>query len=301
MKKSKKIILMLSATLVSLCSFSATAFAKPIDKVEKLSQNEIKEITEMNSQVKDLILNNRTDEIDDLGLVKKYREKIENDENFVIKYMNSFDKFNNKKVEKKLKEYDGGISLSTERSSIGIRATFSDTKKTDVVEMDDGSFIVIENELAPVDNPSSLTRANSSGTAATGAAVFGTYKFITKYTLEYALYPNSKEVLETKFQLSSSGISIISTTTAGTSNFWPTVITPSSYIGQASASSIGSIASAVGNYSVTYIAEGNGLLAHNDSIVQTFTLTSKGSTSCGYKLGYDVTYTVWGSVDNSTN
>lgn len=98
----------------------------------------------------------------------------------------------------------------------------------------------------------------------------GTHDYLVTYVIKAALYPDSKAVLTTTYNVTSKGLKAESCSKAGTSSPFPTSITSSCKITDSSATQIGHDINAQGDYLVTVIGtNGVGIFSYDLGIRST--------------------------------
>ncbi|MBZ9685335.1 hypothetical protein G9F72_003090 [Clostridium estertheticum] len=191
----RKIAALVLTSLLVFSSLGQSVSAKQNDKLN------LQELKTLNTQLLKLVQNDEENKIDDLSLVKKYRELFKGNPNLIKEYTNSFDKFDTEKINEKL-------SLLTNNSEIDTTKLGVESKK--IVVMDDGSFIVIKDKVVEK-IPESQMSTMGTVTGESTYSLYGYYTNTVTEILEYVLYPDGKEVLNTDFRVSGTGITIETT------------------------------------------------------------------------------------------
>jgi hypothetical protein len=191
----------LMSFLVTACFlllFSVPSYANVQAAQYELNKDEIRKA---HAEILKLVENNESKKVNELTVVKKYKKLFSENPELLTEYLNSLDNRNEIKIKEKMKNVT--VKLGE--------------KKT--VLMDDGSFIVL--------NGGELKKISSSneqlGILAESFYTYGTYTYVGYGEVWNVLF-NDVLYLRTTFTNGVPGVQATSTSTSGTTAYFPDVI-----------------------------------------------------------------------------
>lgn len=260
LKKVLNITIASAFSLTLLPTFGQTALAE-----EKLN---LEQIEEVHNEMYELVIDNREDEIKDLESYNELSETFEENPEIYEEYLKNLDVNNDLQVEKALEEVNEEINL------------LDDEDKKEVVQLEDGSFIVVETKVEEIKNPETEGMVK----AAT-VSNFGDKKHTYSYKRYHVGFPDTTCVLVTNFNLSKSGINVFSTSNAGSYAIFPVTLVRSSKVVTANAKSVGSIARSQGDFLLSYGGyNGIAIFSENRTLRTNIKLNKIYSSSVDYTL-----------------
>lgn len=253
-------------TIASVLSLSLlSTFGETAQAEEKLNLEQIEEI---HNEMYELVLDNREDEIKDLESYKEMSESFEENPEIYEEYLKNVDVNNDEQIEKALEEVNKEINL------------LDNEDKKEVVQLEDGSFIVVETKVEEIKNPETEGMVK----AAT-VSNFGDRKHTYTYKRYHIGFPDTTCVLVTNFNLSKNGINIFTTSNSGSYAIIPVTLVRSSKVVTQYAKSAGSIARSQGDFLLSYGGyKGIALFSENRTLRTNIKLNKINSSSVDYTI-----------------
>lgn len=264
MKKKFVSIMVISVLLGGVGSglFSVDAHAEetPTKKIESVQEleNAIEEANGQgendSKQLKDQIINNTDSEV-----LEKYTAKEE------------------EAINQKIDELANKTELDVEADSNSFYEKHEETK------LDDGTVIeAITSDSPAIEQPQISLRATST-------KKYGSRVYTVKLRVYHVLYPDGWTVLNTYYNVGSSGLTATSTSAAGTKSIFPLQISKHTKVTDKRAEKVGYDINGQGDYGMTYLgANGIGIAYYERTIRSTVKLTklSKSKKTAQVKTSY---------------
>jgi hypothetical protein len=194
-------------------------------------------------------------------------------------YQNLVEQTNPEVIQKYSQQLDDEIANAiNEATEDLVLDTTEDIIVTNSVELPDGGVVEVEQSLVREENP--------EGIEPLAMDIYYPYGTNTAYKatveIRHILYPATKLVLQTGFNISSKGIRATYASKAGTSAFFPNTVSSSAQITDSTAYTVGHDINAQGDYDYAAVGVGgSGVFSSSHTIISTIkllNLKSKGAT-----------------------
>lgn len=237
------------------------------------------EIRLAHQQMLELAEQGKEDQIDHLFLVKKYRELFRQDKDLLKEYLDNLDSLNPEKLNQAIEQGSAEVSMNS-----------NDSVKTgsDIIVLEDGSFLISEYVDSPV-----ISIGNGIGLYSTVTHSYGTRVTTHNYKRPHLGFPDTGLVLKTTYDLTSSGIEIVSASTAGTTAIFPVIVNRSAKVLTKEATTKGAYASSQGDYKLNYLGTNGIALFSEDFTILTrykFSSVNKSKKTVSYSISKNVQY-----------